>query len=64
MSSAKQERLYGSPVQKAQHKRQGTPMTPGQTQQMVEGGFVNDRTGKETEAAREGGFVLGRRRRR
>lgn len=56
MPSAKQERLYGSPVQKSQHKRQGTPMTPGQTQQMVEGGFINDRSGQATKAMRKRGY--------
>ena len=63
MPSSKHERLYGAPAQKDQKKKVGAPMTPGQLEAMleagqvpdavVEGGFVNDRTGEATERERK-----------
>ena len=64
MPSSKHERLYGAAVQKAQKKKQGEPLTSGQTQEVVEavpdfaveGGFINDRTGEATQQYRRRGY--------
>ena len=62
MPSAKHERLYGAPVQQAQKKKVGEPLTTGQTQRMMdaatEGGLVNDRTGRATRRMRTRGYRL------
>ena len=63
MPSSKHERLYGGEIQKRQKKKQGEPLTSGQTQEVVdavpdfavEGGFVNDASGEASaDAARKG----------
>ena len=63
MPSSKHERLYGAPVQQAQKKKVGEPLTTGQMEAMleagqvpdalVEGGLINDRSGAETEKKRK-----------
>ena len=63
MGSAKVERLYGAPAQKAQKKAQGGMMTPGQRQKMmedmaVEGGLVNDSSGKKSQGLKQRGYRL------
>ena len=56
MPSSKHERLYGAPVQSAQKKKVGNPMTPGQLQAMVDAGQV-------PEVLKDGGFInMGKRR--
>ena len=64
MPSAKHERLYGASVQKEQKKKQGEPLTPGQTEEVVdavpefavEGGLVNDASGEATKRAKASGY--------
>ena len=62
MPSSKHERLYGAPVQQAQKKKVGEPLTEGQTQAMIdaaaEGGLINDASGQATEEARKRKFRL------
>ena len=63
MPSSKHERLYGAVVQKEQKKKQGEPLTPGQTEAVVEavpdfaveGGFINDASGEATKKRRAEG---------
>ena len=64
MPSSKHERLYGAVVQKEQKKKQGEPLTPGQTDKVieavpdfaVEGGFINDASGEATKKAKGQGY--------
>ena len=62
MPSSKHERLYGAPVQQAQKKKVGEPLTEGQTQAMLdaatEGGFINDASGEATKKARKDKFMV------
>ena len=64
MPSSKHERLYGGEIQKRQKKKQGEPLTPGQTEAVVEavpdfaveGGFINDASGEATKETKRKGY--------